>query len=292
MPGSSAATLGDAPYVTNRRDSSLGTIYPGGVFQIVANTLANPTVVSTLAAHGLTTGDTIFFTASTTSVPSLTAVPQQVVTVISATTFSVPVNVTTAGTAGAFDYAITSIPTTPGAAPLVNTGTAHGLRVGDTVTIVASGSTPSLDGAQVVTAIDDPRSFRVLTSATPTTVAGSTTAAHFSKTTFFSDVLDRISNDAAAGLVITSVIGTAPVTVTVDIQGSFDAVNWFNVPYSTMAAPQTALFAALTITTATATSYKLVGEAEGAGIVWRFLRLRFTSSTNIIISAIIHTGQG
>jgi hypothetical protein len=292
MPGSSAATIGDAPFITNRRDSSLGSIYPGGVFQIVSNSIANPTVVTTLAPHGLTTGDTIFFTNSTTSSPLLTATPQQVVTVTSATTFTVPVNVSIAGTAGAFDYAITSIPLTPGAAPLVNTGTAHGLRVGDTVTIVASGSTPSLDGAQVVTAVPSATSFNVLTSATPTTVAGSTTAAHFTKTTFFSDVLDRSGSDGGAGIVITSVIGTAPVTTLVDIQGSFDGVNYFNVPYATTAAPQTAAFAQLTITTATATSYKLLGEGEISGVAWRFLRLRFGSSTNIIISATVHVGQG
>src|SRR5437660_271813 len=106
----SVATRPQPGLIEFTKDSSLGTIYPGGVFQIVANTLANPTVVSTLAPHGLTTGDTVFFTASTTSVPLLTAAPQQVVTVISATTFSVPVNATTAGTAGAFDYAILSTP--------------------------------------------------------------------------------------------------------------------------------------------------------------------------------------
>ncbi len=284
MPGSTPS----APIV-ERFDASLGAIYPGGAFQIVANTLANPTVVSTLAPHGLVTGDTVFFTASTTSVPALTATPQQVVTVLSPTTFSVPVNVTTAGTAGAFDYAITSIPVTPGAAPLVNTGTAHGLRVGDTVTIVASGSTPSLDGAQIVTAVPSPTSFNVLTSATPTTVAGSTTAAHYSKTTFFSDVFDRGARSGDAGIVLTSVIGTAPVTTLVDIQGSLDLVNWYNLGYSTMAAPQTALYAQLTITTAVATVYRLLSGAGLPGAVpWRYLRLRFGSSTNIIVSAQLH----
>lgn len=290
MPGTSAA-LQSPPLIEFRHKSSLGTIYPGGVFQIVSNSIANPTVVTTLAAHGLATGDTIFFTNSTTSSPLLTATPQQVVTVISATTFSVPVNVTIAGTAGAFDYAILSTPLTPGAAPLVNTGTAHGLRVGDTVTIVASGSTPSLDGAQVVTVIPSPTSFNVLTSAVPTTVAGSTTAGHFTKTTFYSDVFDANNVAGDGGIVITSVIGTAPVTTLVDIQGSPDYVNWYDIGYATMAAPQTALYAQLTITTATATVYKLLGPNNITSNPWRFLRLKFTSSTNIIISATLRLGD-
>jgi hypothetical protein len=271
-------------------DSSLGTIYPGGTFQIVSGTQASPTVITTLAPHGLSTGDTIFFTASTTANVALTAAPQQVVTVVSPTTFSVAVNDTTAGaTAGAYDLSIVSIPTTPGAAPLVNVGAAHGFRIGDTVTNTAAGSTPSLDGAQVITAIDDPRSFRVLTSAAPTTVAGSTTAAHVTKTTFYSDVYDRGHQSGGCGLVITSVAGTAPVTTLVDIQGSFDAVNYFNTSYATLAAPQTLVVAQLTIVTGTTTNYKLPADDEINGINWRFLRLKFSSSTNIVVSARLHT---
>jgi hypothetical protein len=288
MPGS---TPNPNP-IDSTFDSSLGTIYPGGVFQIVSGTQASPTVITTLAAHGLTTGDSIFFTNSTTANVALTAVPQQVVTVVSATTFSVPVNDTTAGaTAGAYDYAILSTPTTPGAAPLVNCGTVHGLRIGDTVTITASGSTPSLDGAQVVTAIDDPRSFRVLTSAAPTTVAGSTTAAHFSKTTFYSDVYDRGHQSGGCGLILTSVAGTAPVTTLVDIQGSFDGLNWFNTSYATMAAPQTLAVAQLTIASAVVTNYKLPADDEVNGINWRFLRLKFGSSTNILITGRLHSSS-
>jgi hypothetical protein len=260
--------------------TSLGVIRPGGAEQIVSNSIANPTVVTTLAPHGLTTGDRIFFTASTTSSPLLTATPHQVVTVITPTTFSVPVNVTVAGTAGAYDYSILSIPTTPGAAPLINVGRAHGLRVGDTVTIVASGSTPSLDGAQVVTAVDSATAFRVLTSATPTTVAGSTTAAHYSKTTFYSDVLDRGAACSGGALVIQSVIGTAPVTVTCNIEGSVDGTAWFNIPYALVATPRTFVVTALSaITTAVTTTY-LLQEL----VFWRYLRLKQASSTNVILT--------
>ncbi len=283
MPG----TTGLSAPIAEQFDASLGTIYPGGVFQIVSNSLANPTVVTTLAPHGLTTGDTIFFTASTTSVPSLTATPQQVVTVLSATTFSVPVNVTTAGTAGAYDYSVLSIPVTGvGVAATVNCGTAHGLRTGDTATIVASGSTPSLDGAQVV-AVTSPTAFTV-PAVTNVTVAGSTTAAHFTKTIFYSDVFDRRFRSGDGAVVLTSVVSTAPNTVAVDMQGSVDGVNWYDIGYSTMAAPQTAAYAQLTITTATATVYKLLGAAITGSNPWRWFRLKFTSSTNIVISAFLH----
>ncbi len=243
---------------------SVGTLEPGGVFQIVSNSIANPTVVTTARAHGLVTGDTIFFTNSTTSSPLLTATPQQVVTRISDTTFSVPVNVTVAGTAGAYDYAILS------------SGRPHGLRVGDTVTITASGSTPSLDGVQTVTAIVSTTAFRVLTSATPTTVAGSTTAAHYSKTTFYSDVIDREARYGGGAIVITSTVGTAPNTATVNIQGSADGTNWFNIPYALVATPRTFVLTALTITTSTAVTY-LLQET----VYWRYLRLAVSSCTNI-----------
>jgi hypothetical protein len=264
-------------------------IRPGGVEQIVSSTIAAATVVTTLAPHGLTTGDTIFWTASGGANPALTVTPQQVVTVVTDKTFSIPVNTSAGATSGAYDYAITSIPLTPGAAPLINVGRNHDLRVGDTVTIVASGSTPSLDGVQTVTAVDDPRSFRVLTSAAPTTVVGSTTAAHFTKTTFYSDVYVRPNDCEAGGISITSVIGTTPPTTLVDMQGSYDGVNWFNVIYSALASPQTAIAGTQLgpITTSTTTNYNLTSAQAPAvgGQAWRYFRLKFTSSTNIIMSS-------
>lgn len=78
--------------------SMLGTAvlksYQSGT--ITSNTLANPTVV-TSANHGLTTGRTITI-AGSNSTPSIDG--GQTVTFITANTFSVPVNVTVAGTAG------------------------------------------------------------------------------------------------------------------------------------------------------------------------------------------------
>jgi len=255
----------------------IGTLRPGGAEQIVSSTTASPTEVTTLDNHGLTDGDRIFFTASTTANAALTATPQQVVTVTGLKKFTVPVNCGVAGaTAGAYDYSILSTPTTPGEAPLVNCGRAHGLRVGDTVTITASGSTPSLDGAQIVTAVDSATAFRVLTSAVPTTVAGSATAAHFSRSTYYSDVLDRGVSTGGGAVIITSTIGTAPCTSTVNIQGSADGSTWFNVPYALVATPRTFVVTALTITTAVATTY-LLQEL----VFWRYLRLAVGSNTNV-----------
>ena len=128
------------------------------------------------------------------------------------TTFSVPVDTSggAAGTTGAYDYAILSIPVSGAGVPAtVNCGRAHGLRAGDSVTIVASGSTPALDGVQVVTAVPTATSFQV-GAITNVTVAGSTTAAHFTKTVYYSDVADRLSKTGPGAVSITVVAGTAP----------------------------------------------------------------------------------
>ncbi len=75
------------------------------VIPITSNTLANPSVVTTPVPHGLTTGQVIFIAGNITSSPAING--QQTVTVISATTFSVPVNCTTGGTGGTFVLAST-----------------------------------------------------------------------------------------------------------------------------------------------------------------------------------------
>lgn len=67
-----------------------------------ANTAANPTIVTTTSAHGLSTGDSIYIVQSN-STPSLNGL--RVVIKLSATTFSIPVNVTVPGTTGFFKKA-------------------------------------------------------------------------------------------------------------------------------------------------------------------------------------------
>lgn len=274
------ATLTFGNVATNPLMTLGSSLLPGGVTQIASGTQANPTEITTVAPHGLTTGDRIFFTSSTTANVALTASPAQVVTVTSSTKFTVPVDCSVAGaTAGAYDFSIRSTPAAAGVAPLVNVYRAHGLRVGDIVTIIGSGSTPDLDGAQTVTEIVSDTAFRVKTAATPTTVSGSITAAHYSKTTYYSDVLDRGGNSGGGAVTITSVIGTAPNTVTVNLQGSADGSTWWNVPYALVATPRTFVITALTITTGVATTYLLQ-----EGVYWRYLRAACSSSTNVQLS--------
>lgn len=65
---------------------------------ITSNSVANPTVITTPVAHGLTTGDKVLISGVTGSTPTINA--EYTVTVIDATHFSVPVNVTVGGTGG------------------------------------------------------------------------------------------------------------------------------------------------------------------------------------------------
>jgi hypothetical protein len=73
---------------------------------ITANSVANPTIVTTSAPHGFVSGQTVTC-GGTNSTPALTG--PYTLSVIDATHFSVPVNVTVAGTAG-------TATVTPGAA--------------------------------------------------------------------------------------------------------------------------------------------------------------------------------
>lgn len=67
------------------------------VINITSNSQANPTVVTTSKAHGLATNDIILISGVITSSPTING--QRTVTVISPTTFSVPID-TSAGAAG------------------------------------------------------------------------------------------------------------------------------------------------------------------------------------------------
>ncbi len=76
------------------------TTYDGNrSIAISGNTVANPTVVTTAKAHGLTTGDKVLISGSN-STPTIDG--SRTVTVVSATTFTVAVNVTVLGSAGSF----------------------------------------------------------------------------------------------------------------------------------------------------------------------------------------------
>jgi hypothetical protein len=68
---------------------------------IASASVASPSVVVTTGVHGRTTGDKVFITGSD-STPSIDG--EQTVTVLSTTSFSIPVNVTTAGTTGSVSW--------------------------------------------------------------------------------------------------------------------------------------------------------------------------------------------
>lgn len=80
-------------------------------------------------------------------------------------------------------------------------------------------------------------------------------------------------------VVITSTIGATP-TVTVNIQGSVDGTNFYNIPYALNATPETVAVAALTITTAVTTVYQL-----RPNHAWRFLKLVLSANTNVTLTA-------
>jgi hypothetical protein len=77
---------------------------------------------------------------------------------------------------------------------------------------------------------------------------------------------------------ITSTVGATP-TVTVDIKGSMDGTNYYNVPYAELSAPTTPLIAALTITTATTSYYILIGN-----VPYRYLKLVYSANTNVTLT--------
>ena len=107
----------------------------GPSFTISSNTVAASTVVTTSAAHGLATDDLVTITNSN-STPTINGIYE--VTVLSTTTFSIDVNVTTAGSQGTV-------------VPIVK----HGLTTGHKVVITNSNSSPNINGTHVVTVLTD-----------------------------------------------------------------------------------------------------------------------------------------
>ena len=80
-------------------------------------------------------------------------------------------------------------------------------------------------------------------------------------------------------IVITSAIGATP-TVTVNIQGSADGTNYFNVPYALVATPSTFVITAITITTAVTTTYLLQPNQP-----WQFVRFVASANTNVTLTS-------
>lgn len=93
------------------------------------------------------------------------------------------------------------------------------------------------------------------------------------------NVAFRGARTDGGAVVITSTIGATP-TVTVNIQGSVDGVNFFNVPYSLVATPRTFVLTAITITTAVTTTY-LLQEL----VFYQYLKLVYSANTNVTLTA-------
>ena len=86
-------------------------------------------------------------------------------------------------------------------------------------------------------------------------------------------------NLRAMVLRITSTIGATP-TVTVNIVGSFNGTDFFNIPYSILSDTTNAWsIAALTITTAVTNHYELL---PGQG--WRYIKVVMSANTNVTLT--------
>jgi hypothetical protein len=70
------------------------------VVPITSSSVANPSVITTPVPHGLTSGQTILIAGHSGSSPTING--ERTVTVVTATTFTIPVNVTVGGTGGTF----------------------------------------------------------------------------------------------------------------------------------------------------------------------------------------------
>ena len=86
----------------------------------------------------------------------------------------------------------------------------------------------------------------------------------------------------ACALKIVSTVGATP-TVTVNILGSPDGTNFYNVPYALVATPETPVVSAITITTAVTTLYIL-----RPGQPWRFLKLNYSANTNVTLTVDVY----
>jgi hypothetical protein len=93
------------------------------------------------------------------------------------------------------------------------------------------------------------------------------------------NTLDRGDHHGPAAVVLTSAIGATP-TVTVQILGSVDGVNFFKIAYALVATPETVAVADITVTTAVTTTYLLRPDHA-----WRFLKLNYAANTNVTLTA-------
>lgn len=122
-------------------------------------------------------------------------------------------------------------------------------------------------------------------SALPVTEAGVNLSTTQTGTGDSTNTMDRwYTLSGPVLLVITTTVGATP-TVTVNIQGSMDGTNFYNVGYALMATPETITVAAITITSATTNRYILRNN-----VPWRWVKLVYSANTNVTITADAYAG--
>lgn len=90
---------------------------------------------------------------------------------------------------------------------------------------------------------------------------------------------DRGALRGSCLLKIVSTVGGGP-TVTVNLLGSADGTNFYNVAYALVATPETPVVAAITINSATTGYYIL-----RPGHPWRFFKLAMTANTAVTLTS-------
>jgi hypothetical protein len=98
------------------------------------------------------------------------------------------------------------------------------------------------------------------------------------------DTADRRALSGPADLVVTYT-DTGANTVTFDIQGSADNVNWWNVPYALIATPSTYVIAAVTYNT---NGGGTVHYLLQSGMPWRYLRQHITANTATTVDSSVY----
>lgn len=101
LHSSNAETTSSGNNQSTPQDRATEALAPASI-AITSSSVANPTVITTPVAHGLTTGDIILITGHGASTPSLNGGNGYAVTVTGTFTFTIPVNVSSGSTGGSF----------------------------------------------------------------------------------------------------------------------------------------------------------------------------------------------
>jgi len=97
------------------------------------------------------------------------------------------------------------------------------------------------------------------------------------------DSTNTLDRGGARGPALLQINSTAGTTVTVNILGSMDGTNFFNVAYAAIATPETVAVAALTITTTTIGYYILRPNHP-----WRYLKLNMSANTGMTLTSDVY----